>query len=118
MHPIRFSVISVLTEPGLTFMDLNKPKDAWDAFAKVDGLAPKIPIGEFTRLEFLNLQAKSAVALRDIERCGTYLETAVTVATNLNSQYGNGDAFDVYRSMQLLWPHEKRVKTLGELFYA
>ncbi len=102
---------------GLTFMDLNNPKDAWDAFAKVDGLAPKIPIGEFTRLEFLNLQAKSAVALRDIELCESYLSAAVQTATNLNSQYRNGDAFDVYRSMQLLWPGEQRVKTLGKLFY-
>ena len=61
---------------GLTFLDLNKPQDAWDAFAKGDGLAPKIPIGAFTRLEFLNLQAKSAVALRDIELCESYLGTA------------------------------------------
>jgi DNA-binding XRE family transcriptional regulator/tetratricopeptide (TPR) repeat protein len=103
---------------GLTLMDLNKPKDAWDAFAKVDGLVPKIPIGEFTRLEFLNLQAKSAVALRDIELCETYLEKAVMVATSLNSQYGNGDAFDVYRSTQMLWPDEQKVKSLGELFYS
>jgi hypothetical protein len=84
----------------------------------VDGLAPKIPIGEFTRLEFLNLQTKAAVSMQSIELCELYLETAVTVSTALNSQYGNGEAFDVYRSMQLLWPQEKRVKALGELFYA
>jgi tetratricopeptide (TPR) repeat protein len=92
---------------GLTYQDLNKPKEAWESFAKVDGLAPKIPIGEFTRLEFLNLQTKTAVSMQSIELCELYLETSVTVATALNSQYSNGESFDAYRSMQLLWPDGK-----------
>lgn len=102
---------------GLTHLDLNNPQEAWAALAKVDGLAPKIPIGELTRLEFLNLQAKTAVAMGEMELCELYLETSVTIASAISSQYGNKEAIEIYQNMQNRWPKETRIKTLGELFH-
>jgi hypothetical protein len=58
---------------GLTHLDLDQPEDAWDALAQVDGLQPKIAIGKFTQLEFLNLQTRAAIAMGDQERSRTYL---------------------------------------------
>ena len=101
---------------GLTRLDLDQPSEAWEAFAKVEGLSPKIPIGEGTRLEFLNLQVLAAIALRDQERSSTYLMAAVELAERLTSRYGRTEAFDAYQKMRLVWQREPRVRVLGQLF--
>jgi tetratricopeptide (TPR) repeat protein len=101
---------------GLTYLDLDEPEDAWDAFAQVDGLQPKIAIGEFTQLEFLNLQTKAAVAMGDQERSRTYLEASIKLAHTLDSRYGYTEAYDNYQHMRLVWRGDPQVKTLAELF--
>jgi transcriptional regulator with XRE-family HTH domain/tetratricopeptide (TPR) repeat protein len=101
---------------GLTYLDLDQPENAWDALAQVDGLQPKIAIGEFTQLEFLNLQTRTAVAMGDQERSRTYLEASVKLSDMLDSQYGRSEAYDNYQQMRLVWRGDQQVKTLAELF--
>jgi hypothetical protein len=62
---------------GLTYLDLDQPENAWNALVQVDGLQPKIAIGEFTQLEFLNLQTRTAVAMGDQERSRTWKKLTV-----------------------------------------
>jgi transcriptional regulator with XRE-family HTH domain/tetratricopeptide (TPR) repeat protein len=102
---------------GLTYLDLNDATSAWDALAAIDGLAPKMKIGDFTRLEFLNLQAKTAIVMRDLDRCEPHLGKAIELSTSINSQYNITESHEIYRTMQLIWPTEPRVKALGEMIY-
>ncbi len=106
---------------GLTYLDMDQPQKAWDAFSQViDGeskdLAPKFTLGKLTHLEFINLLGTTAVALRDQERSRTYVEAAVNMAKNLKSQWGRSEARDVYQQMRLVWPGDSQVKSLRQLF--
>ena len=101
---------------GLTYLDLDQPEAAWDALAHVDGLHPTIAIGEFTQLEFLNLQTRVATAMGDQDRSRTYLEAAVKLANRLGSRYGRSEAYDNYQQMRLVWRGDQRVKALADLF--
>jgi transcriptional regulator with XRE-family HTH domain len=103
---------------GLTYLALNEPSAAWEALMHIDGLSPKIPTGEFTRIDFLEMQSRTAIMLRDIELCSTYFESLTTTASTLNSQYGKTKAHEVYDVMQLTWMGEPRVKALSELLYS
>ena len=101
---------------GLTYLDLDQPEDAWDSFAQVDGLQPKIAIGEFTQLEFLNLQTRTAIAMRDQERSCKHLEAAVKLANTLDCSYGHTEAYDNYQHMRLVWHGDSQIKDLVDLF--
>src|SRR5260370_20920179 len=62
---------------ALTFTDLQQPEDARAALMKVDGLQPKMHVPESTRIEFLNLHAKTAAYLKDLDTNRTYLQACV-----------------------------------------
>jgi tetratricopeptide (TPR) repeat protein len=114
-----FSVLAMYQ--GLTHLDMDQPQKAWEAFSQVvysdsKDLAPKITIGKLTHLEFVNLLGTAAIALRDQERSQAYLETAVSIARGLKSQWGRSEARDVYKQMRLVWPGDPRVKSLGQIF--
>ena len=102
---------------GLTRLDLDQPQAALEAFNKVDGLQPKISIGESTRLEFINLQAKAAIAMRDRDASVIYIEAATKQAKVLDSQWGRSEAWEVYQQMKLVWPKDPTVKKMAELFH-
>jgi tetratricopeptide (TPR) repeat protein len=71
---------------GLMHLDLKQPKEAEKVFAHIDGLQPQVRIPERVRIEFLNYQAETFVALRDMERSSTYLEAAVKASLALRSR--------------------------------
>jgi len=101
---------------GITRLDLDQPQAALEAFNKVDGLTPKIAIGESTRLEFINLQAKAATAMRERDAAILYIEAAIKQAKALDSQWGRSEAWEVYQQMRLIWPGDGKIKQLAELF--
>lgn len=101
---------------GLMYLDLKQPKEADKAFTRVDGLQPKEKVPERVRIEFLNYQAETFVALRDMERSYAYLEAAVKASLALGSERRYTQAAEVFQKMCVVWPHESRVKTLRELF--
>jgi transcriptional regulator with XRE-family HTH domain len=101
---------------GLTYMDINDPQSAWDALTYVDGLHPKVTVRESIRIEFVNLQARAAVALGDMELSRTYLEAGITAAQIQGYGLWAGESFEVYQEMQSKWPNERYVKDIAELF--
>ena len=101
---------------GLMYLDLQQPKDADKVFTRIDGLQPKLRVPERVRIEFLNYQAETFVALRDMERSYAYLEAAVKASLALGSERRYTQAGEVFQKMCVVWPHETRVKTLRELF--
>lgn len=88
---------------ALTHTDLDQPREAWHALMKVDGLHPKLPVTESARIEFINLQAKTAASLGSMDESCSYVEASV-------------DAADVHQELLKLWPNELQVRRLGKLF--
>ena len=101
---------------ALTYTDLQQPEDAWAALTRVDGMQPRMQVPESTRIEFLNLQAKTAAMRKDLETSRTYLQAGVEAAFKSGHQLWVSEAFDVYQSMYAIWPNEPQVKFLAELF--
>src|SRR5947207_10438016 len=97
-------------------LDFKQPKEAEKAFARVDGLQPQVRVPERVRIEFLNYQAETFVAMRDMERSYAYLEAAVKASLALGSERRYTQAAEVFQKRCVVWPHELRVKTLRELF--
>jgi transcriptional regulator with XRE-family HTH domain len=101
---------------GLTYMDINKPQAAWDALEKVDGLHPKMSVPESSRIEIVNLQASAAIALEDMERGYTYLESGIMAARTQGYNLWASESFDVYQTMLIKWPLERQVKSMVDMF--
>ncbi len=102
---------------GITRLDLDQPQAALEAFNKVDGLAPKISVGESTQLEFVNLQAKAATAMHDRDASCMYIQAAIEQAKILESQWGRTESWEVYQQMKVVWPGDPKIKALAELFH-
>lgn len=101
---------------GLMYLDLKQPNEADKVFTRIDGLQPKVKVPERVRIEFLNYQAETFVAMRDMERSYAYLEAAVKASLVLGSERRYTQAAEVFQKMCVVWPHESHVKTLRELF--
>ena len=70
------------------------------------------------RAEFLNYVASVAVKQHDLDTANIYLDVAEEVATSIQHEQRQAEVRDTFRSMQLLWPHEPKVKRLHEKMYA
>jgi len=101
---------------ALTYTDLEQPQDAWEALLIVDGLQPKLPVPISTRIEFLNLQAKVAAELRDLELSISYLQASVQVSSKQGYNLWLSEAHEIYREMVTQWPHESQIQSLKDLF--
>jgi tetratricopeptide (TPR) repeat protein len=101
---------------GLIHLHLDQPKEAEKAFARVDGLSPRIEVPERVRIEFLTYQSETYLVLRELEQSCTYLEASVNASLALGSERRYSEAFNTYRQMRRVWMHEPRVKALGDMF--
>ncbi len=101
---------------ALTYTDLKQPKDAWDALMAVDGLHPKMLVPISTRIEFLNLQARTAAELGNMELSKTYLEASVHTSDEQGYNLWLSEAHDVYQEMLEIWPNESQIQALRDLF--
>jgi transcriptional regulator with XRE-family HTH domain len=101
---------------ALTYNDLNQPHEAWNALMEVDGLHPKLPVTESARIEFINLQAKTAADLGNMHESCSYIETSVQAADASGYTVWREEAADIHQELLKLWPHELQVRRLGKLF--
>ncbi len=101
---------------ALTFSDLKQPNDTWKALMQVNGIQPRMSVTESTRIEFINLQAKTAAMLGNMDESCTYLQTAIEAADKAGYSVWREEAAEVYQEMMKLWPHELQVRRLGKLF--
>lgn len=107
---------SLLLWEGLIHLDLDMPKEAEKAFARVDGLSPKIEVPERVRIEFLTYQAATYIALRELDQSCIYIEASAKSAIALGSERRYSEAFDTYQQMRQVWMYEPRIKALTDLF--
>jgi tetratricopeptide (TPR) repeat protein len=110
----EFDLSQLILWEGITRSQLGETKRALNIFNRV--AQPGIIIPERIRVEIINQQAKTAIVSGDLEQGSAYVESGVTGAKTLGSQRRYNEAYDNYKQMALLWPQEKRVKELRELF--
>ena len=101
---------------GLTHLELHQPCEAAEAFARIDGLQPKIQVPERVRAEILHHQATTFTDLRQMDQACDYLEAAVKASLILGSERRYREAFEVFTQMRPIWISEKRVQSLGDFF--
>ena len=102
------------TFAGKTYLHLQQPRQAWEAFATVERL---VPIEEKPyRLELTVNQAATALALKEVEQSCTLLASAAQTARALESDLRYDEAYNIYERLQERWGQEPAVKALADLF--
>jgi tetratricopeptide (TPR) repeat protein/DNA-binding Xre family transcriptional regulator len=99
---------------GIVHSQLGQTNMALDIFARAEH--PDIIIPERLRVEIFNQQAKTAIISGDLEQGSAYVEAGVTGARTLSSQKRYNEAYENFKQLSLLWPQEKRVKALADVF--
>lgn len=110
----HFTPLSLSTYEGLMYINLNQLEQAEAAFARIDcvlaqGATPN-------RLELLVHQAMVTCAQGDLEQAARFIATIVPMAHKLDSQLRADQAYELYEQMLRVWPNERIVKSLEELF--
>jgi tetratricopeptide (TPR) repeat protein/transcriptional regulator with XRE-family HTH domain len=101
---------------ALTYADLGQPENAWQALLTVDGLQPTMPVPISTRIEFLNLQAKIAAELGNLEQSASYLQASVYASRKYGYNLWLNEAQTIYQQLVRRWPHEPQIQALREVF--
>jgi transcriptional regulator with XRE-family HTH domain len=101
---------------GLNYLELSQPYEAEKVFAKIDGFQPKIQLPERVRVELLNYQIETFIALQYMEQACRYLELAVSASYSLASRKRLQESLGLFQQMQQIWPYEQLVKQLEGLF--
>lgn len=98
---------------ALTYTDLHQPDDAWLSLNQVDGIQPKLPTPESTRIEIINLQARTAAAQGNMEQSIAYWLAGIDAASKQGYSIWQEEATDVYSYLCECWPGEQQVKALA-----
>lgn len=101
---------------GLTRSTLGQTDKALDTYKRI--AQPTIIISERVRIEIFNQQAKTAIVAGDVEQGVSYVASGVKGAKLLGSQRRYNEAYENFKRMCILWPQEKQIKGLAELFYS
>jgi tetratricopeptide (TPR) repeat protein len=116
---IDYDYSQVFLSEGLAYYDLGQYQKALETFLQVGYPSPQIPLAERGRLEFLNCQARTILRLpsrdRDMEQCIEYWSAALQGSLQLKSKQRYEEAAHIYELMAFVWPHERKIKALGEL---
>lgn len=113
---LHFDQASLPLHEGLMLLDLGKYTDAEKAFNKIDGLHPKLPLSERSRIDVLNQQALVAFKLQKLEAFETFMSEAITSASTLRSDLRLSEAWVVYAQARLQWKQEPRIQQLAAKF--
>jgi DNA-binding XRE family transcriptional regulator/tetratricopeptide (TPR) repeat protein len=110
----HFNHFTLANFRGLMYLQLEQPREAWQVFTQVDKILPQEMIPQ--RVELLSRQALTSLELGDLEQTASYLETATMAALELGSDLRFSENSETYLLAQANWPHEKKLKSLSELF--
>ena len=119
----EFSPSGMILEEGLTHLalahhypDREYPQQTWDTFARVEKLQTTFPVPERIRVEIINYQAKTALALKNLDAFCACLKQGILGASVLGSKRRRQEAIDVYKDARKLWPKESHLRDLADLF--
>jgi tetratricopeptide (TPR) repeat protein len=112
---IHFSQSGLYLHEGLAYLSLHQGKQAAMALEQVNGLSPKLPISERSRIDILVQQSWAASQINDLEMFCTHIEAAIGSARRLGTELFLSEAWECY-SRQGQWHNEAQFKSLGEQF--
>ena len=96
---------------GLTWLSLDEPSTAWEIFAQVGGLNPKLVISERNRIEIINHQAETAIA-GDQELFTAYLQEGLKGAKQIGSEKRHHEIWEIYEQAKKTWRNDKKILML------
>ncbi len=120
-----FNPSSLLLREGLTHLALAQhvrdgsnvyALQAQTIFSYVESGQKKIVISERERIEIINGQAGTSLALSERDEFCSYVEMGVHGARELGSQKRLEEAVNIYKAGRKKWPDETPIKELAELF--
>ncbi len=112
---IHFSQSGLYLHEGLAFLNLHQGKQAAVVLEQVNGLSPKLPISERSRIDILVQQSWAASQIGDLDMFCTHIDAAIASARRLGSDLLLSEAWECY-SRQGQWKDEQQFKGLGEHF--
>ncbi|MBV8822722.1 MAG: hypothetical protein JO123_08030, partial [Ktedonobacteraceae bacterium] len=115
LYTVSHPVVVHLND-GLTYMDLGRYQDAWDSMENANDIIPKMTVPESLRIEVINLQARAAIGLGDLEASLTYVEAAREASAAQGFNLWQSEAHEVFQQIQRTWPDEQQVKGVAERF--
>jgi transcriptional regulator with XRE-family HTH domain len=116
----EFTRASLTLERGLSYLALaarfpnrGYQRDAARVFSWADrNRDASVP--DRIRFEIINHRARAAVLLNDLDAFETYLSQAAEGVVLLGSKQRQKEIQNVWRQASIVWPDERRLKTLGE----
>lgn len=111
---VEFDHSQMILWEGVTRSRLGQTQQTFDIFNQI---GQSLTVSGRLRVEILNQQAKTAILSGNLEQGSTYVEAGILGAKALGSQRRYSEAYANFQQMRLLWPQEKQVMALGELFH-
>ena len=115
----EFTPASLSLEQGLAYMALAEQhpsrdykRKAADIFASVERSRSAVP--DRIRFEIINHQASTAVLLGDLDAFETYISRGLDGVVLLASKQRRREMMTALQRARQTWPHERRVRSLGE----
>jgi DNA-binding SARP family transcriptional activator len=105
-----------MTRLELARRGLSPSQEAWDAFAPVENISSNMLTSERIRIEIINYQTTTAIIMQDLDLFYPYLQKGIEGAERLGSARRRQEAASNYWQARKLWPHEKRIREMAELF--
>ncbi|HEU5230706.1 MAG TPA: BTAD domain-containing putative transcriptional regulator [Ktedonobacteraceae bacterium] len=102
---------------GLMYLTFGQADKAWSFFEEVVQMQQQTVIPERTIIEIVNCKAEAAIARKNLDLTCAHLREGVQGAIRLRSTKRFHDSFSLYKQARDLWPHEKELLELEELFH-
>ena len=99
---------------GLVYLNLNQSDKTWETLNTIDKAMPSGVVPD--RVELSLHQARASIAIGNLEQSYKYLDYSVTSALALNSTLRYNEAYEAYKQMKQIWPNERKVRELDDLF--
>ena len=101
---------------GKNHLLLGEPRMAEQVFMQLDVLDPDMKLPKRIRVEAINNRARMFIAVGNMEQACMYLAVAVKTAVEIGSRLRLQEVATTFQSLKRIWPHEKKVRELGDLF--
>jgi hypothetical protein len=119
----EFTPASFILDRGLAYLTLARQfpgngyeMQAWDTFHDLGRVAGSAAIPQRIQVEIVNQQAATAVEIQDLDLFTRHLEMGIAGARALQSDQRRREATAAWQRALAVWPGERRVRSLAQLF--
>ena len=102
---------------GLMYLAFGQADKAYQIFDEVVQIQQKVAIPERTIIEIVNCKAEAAIMRKNLDLTCAHLQEGVQGAIRLRSEKRLHDSLILYRQARTIWPRERSLLELEELFH-